>query len=124
MKWKWIAVIALFVVGILAAIVAIDWLTQPIHSVPSYLGGEAHKHGHFRRRGEALIVGAIIVLAVAIYLTIRFRREDAAASAPSGGAAAAVGDATAAPQAPVATASVDSAPAEPASTTETPVENP
>ncbi len=122
MKWKWIAVIALFVVGILAAIVAIDWLTQPIHSVPSFLGGEAHHRGHYRRRGEALIVGAVIVLAVAIYLTIRFRREDAVAE---GGSPAAVSDS--APSEP-ATAEATAAPVEPSpaerSVTETPAESP
>jgi hypothetical protein len=124
MKWKWVVVIALFVVGILGAIVAIDWLTQPIHSVPSFLGGEAHHHGHFRRRGEALIVGSVIVLAVAVYLTIRFRREDTdTAGARSGDESAAVSDATGPQQPPAPTASVESATAEPATSTEAPVDN-
>jgi hypothetical protein len=73
-KWKWAGVIALGVVGILAFIVAIFWLSEPIHSLPSFLGGK-HGRGHYRRRGEALIVLAVVVIAVAAYLGYRLNRS-------------------------------------------------
>ncbi|MGA8726823.1 MAG: hypothetical protein WB565_17450, partial [Acidimicrobiales bacterium] len=73
-RWKWIGVIALGVIGVLAFIVAILWLTEPIHELPAFLGGKKG-HGHYQRRGEALIVFAIVVLAVAGYLGYRLSRS-------------------------------------------------
>jgi hypothetical protein len=120
MNWKWVGVIALYVVGVLAAVVAIIWLVEPIHSVPAFLGGH-HVRGHFQRRGEALIVLAVVVLAVAVYLTLRFRREASAGSAaPAVRGAEGPGE-TAQPAAPATPVSVES---EPAGTAESPVDNP
>jgi hypothetical protein len=73
-RWKWVGVIALGVVGLLAIIVAILWLSEPIHSLPSFLGGK-HGRGHYKRRGEALFVLAIVVLGVAAYLGYRLNRS-------------------------------------------------
>src|SRR5664280_1390688 len=69
---KWIGVIALTVVGILAAIVAIEYLTVPIHSVPTFLGGK-HVRGHYQRRGSALLVLAVVAFGGAAYWTVRIR---------------------------------------------------
>jgi hypothetical protein len=126
MNWKWVGVIALYIIGVLAGVVAIIWLVEPIHSVPSFLGGH-HVRGHFQRRGEALIVLAVVLLAVAIYLTVRFRREDALlAGATAGGRESATPAEVEQPEAaaaPAASATVGVEP-EPAGTVETPVDNP
>jgi hypothetical protein len=91
-KWKWAGVIALGVVGILAFIVAIFWLSEPIHSLPSFIGGK-HGRGHYKRRGEALIVLAIVVIGVAAYLGYRLNRSGKRSDAtPAGGEAAAPTD--------------------------------
>jgi len=85
---KWIGVIALTVVGILAAFVAIEYLTLPIHSLPAYLGGK-HARGHYQRRGSALLVLALVAFGGAAYWAVRIRRADRAAEAPAPGDSAA-----------------------------------
>ncbi len=86
-NWKWVGIIVLFVIGVLAGIVAIFWLTEPIHALPTILGGHHHHRGRYQRRGEALIVFAVVVLGAATYLTIRMRRAQRA-PAPAAGPAA------------------------------------
>jgi hypothetical protein len=77
MNKKWIGVIILGVVGVLLAIVAIEYLTEPISKVPHFLGGH-HVRGHFRRRGEAAAVLAVIALAGAGYLAYTITKKPAA----------------------------------------------
>ena len=84
---KWIGVIALTVVGILAAIVAIEYLTLPIHSVPTFLGGK-HIRGHYQRRGSALLVLALVAFGGAAYWAVRIRRAERAGDAPTAKAGA------------------------------------
>ena len=83
MKWFW--VIVLVVVGILAALVAVEYLTVSIHAVPSFLG-RRHGRGHFRKRGAAAAFIAVVAFVGAGYLIYRTRRADKlalAASAPA-----------------------------------------
>jgi hypothetical protein len=106
---KWIGVIVLAIIGILAAIAAVEYLTLPIHSLPSMLGGKTavvhghHVRGHYHKRGYAAVVVAILALGGAIYWAIRIRAQGAS------GTTAPVAANTAAPS-----ASADSLLAEPA----------
>jgi drug/metabolite transporter (DMT)-like permease len=84
---KWIGVIALTVVGILAAIVAYEYLTLPIHSIPAFLGGK-HVRGHYQRRGSALLVLALVAFGGAAYWAVRIRRAERAGDAPTAKAGA------------------------------------
>jgi hypothetical protein len=77
---KWIGVIILAVVGILAAIVAVEYLTTPIHSLPSIIGGH-HTRGHYHKRGYAALLVAVVALGGAVYLTLRIRRTETGAPA-------------------------------------------
>jgi len=74
--WKWIGIAVLAVIGILALIVGIEWLTVPIHKLPSFLGQKKGR-GHYKRRGEALVVFGVVVIGVAAYLGYRLRRLSA-----------------------------------------------
>lgn len=75
MKWIWVIVLA--VVGILAAIVAIEYFTVSIHALPSVLGPDhhAHAHGHYRKRGAVAALIAVIAFAAAGYLAYRIRQQ-------------------------------------------------
>jgi hypothetical protein len=101
---KWIGVIVLTIIGILAVIVAVEYLTTPIHSLPSILGGKTalvHGHpprGHYHKRGYVAVVVAVIAFGGAIFWAIRLR-----ASGGTGGATPATAG-TAAPTAPAASA--------------------
>jgi hypothetical protein len=81
---KWVLVIVLAIIGVLAAIVAIEYFTVPIHSLPSFIPGRHHTAGHYRKRGAAAALVAVVALVAAGILAIRFRRQDtAAAPAPA-----------------------------------------
>ena len=88
---KWLGVIVLLIVGILAALVAVEYLTVSIHAVPAFMGRHPGR-GHYRKRGAAAVLVAVIAFVAAGYLIVRMRRADKAALAaagPVGGAAAA-----------------------------------
>jgi uncharacterized membrane protein YidH (DUF202 family) len=74
---KWVLVIVLAIIGVLAAIVAIEYFVVPIHSLPSYMG-QRHTAGHYRKRGAAAALVAVVALVAAGLLAARFRRADAA----------------------------------------------
>jgi uncharacterized membrane protein required for colicin V production len=58
---KWIGVIILVIIGILAAIVAVEYLTVSIHNLPSFIPGHvAHKNGHYHKRGAVAAVIALL----------------------------------------------------------------
>jgi hypothetical protein len=76
---KWLGVIILTIIGILAAITAVEYLTLPIHSLPSILGGKSalvhghHVRGHYHKRGYIALVIAILAFAGAIFWALRIR---------------------------------------------------
>jgi uncharacterized membrane protein YidH (DUF202 family) len=81
---KWVLVIVLAIIGVLAAIVAIEYFAVPIHSLPSFMGGHHHTGGHYRKRGAVAALIAVVALVAAGLLAARFRRQDAApAAAPA-----------------------------------------
>lgn len=60
--------IVLVVLGILAVVVGIIYLVEPIHSLPSFFPGHAaHKHGYHHIRGYiAIAVGVILLIIGAV----------------------------------------------------------
>lgn len=77
---KWIGVIILVIVGIIALVVAIEYLTHPIHTLPSILGGK-HIRGHYQKRGYAALVVAIVALGGAVFWAVRIRRDETSGGA-------------------------------------------
>jgi hypothetical protein len=58
--------VVLVVLGILAVVVGIIYLVEPIHSLPSFLPGHAaHGKGHHHIRGYVAIAVGIILVVVA-----------------------------------------------------------
>lgn len=58
--------VVLVVLGILAVVVGIIYLVEPIHSLPSFFPGSApHGRGHHHIRGYVAIVVGIILLIIA-----------------------------------------------------------
>jgi hypothetical protein len=80
---KWISVIVLVIVGVLAAIVAVEYFTVAIHALPSFMGRH-HGRGHYRKRGAIAAVIAFVALVVAGYLTYRNTRTQGPALAGAG----------------------------------------
>jgi NADH:ubiquinone oxidoreductase subunit 5 (subunit L)/multisubunit Na+/H+ antiporter MnhA subunit len=78
----WLIRLVLVVVGILAVVVGIIYLVEPIHSLPSFFPGHAlHGLTHHHIRGYiAIAVGAILLILAAI--TRRSRRRSAYRTQP------------------------------------------
>ena len=74
---SWLIRLVLVVIGILAVIVGIIYLVEPIHSLPSFFPGHAlHGLTHHHIRGYiAIAVGAVLLILAAI--TRRPRRRSA-----------------------------------------------
>jgi uncharacterized membrane protein YidH (DUF202 family) len=73
---KWVLVVLLVIIGILAAFVAIEYFVVPIHSLPSYIPGHRPVRGHYHKRGAIAALVALIAFVAAALLAVRFRRED------------------------------------------------
>jgi len=60
--------ILLVVLGVLAVVVGIIYLVEPIHSLPSFFPGHAaHKRGYHHIRGYiAIAVGVILLILAAV----------------------------------------------------------
>jgi uncharacterized membrane protein YidH (DUF202 family) len=82
---KWVGVIILVIVGVLAAFVAIEYFTVQIHALPSYLPGhQALKYGHYRKRGAVAALIAVIAFVLAAVLAVRIQRGEQAPVASAG----------------------------------------
>lgn len=71
---KWLTVVLLAIVGLLAAFVAIEYFTVSIHSLPSYIPGHRNVNGRYHVRGAIAALIAIVALAGAAVLAIRIVR--------------------------------------------------
>ena len=74
MKWIWVILLA--AVGILAAIVAFEYLTVSIHNLPSFIPGRHPGRGHYHKRGAGAALIAVVAFVVAGYLALRIVRAD------------------------------------------------
>ena len=76
---KWLGIILLTILGVVAAIVAVEYLTVPIHSLPSFIPGKHRANGHYHKRGAVAAVIAIAAFVAAGYWAYRLRRPKEAA---------------------------------------------
>ncbi len=85
MKWLW--VIVLVVVGIVAAVFAYEYLSVGIGHLPSWVPGhEPGKRGHEHKRGYLAALIAVAAFVGAGYLAYRNYQADQDAKAVSSGA--------------------------------------
>ena len=78
---KIVGIVALGVIGLVALFLGIEWLTNPIHSLPAYLGGHPHHRGHYSRRGDAALVIGIGALAIGGYMLWKLRTANKSGTA-------------------------------------------
>ena len=73
---SWLVRVVLVVLGILAVVVGIIYLVEPIHSLPSFFPGHApHGQSHHHIRGYiAIAVGIIFLILAGIARRSRRRR--------------------------------------------------
>jgi hypothetical protein len=75
---RWVVCGILAVLGVLALVVAVIYLTVPIHSIPSFIPGKHPVNGHYHKRGAVAAVIGIVLLAIAAVIGLRDRRGVAA----------------------------------------------
>ena len=65
---SWLVRFVLVVLGILAVVVGVIYLVEPIHSLPSFFPGyAAHGKGHHHIRGYvAIVVGIVLIILAAV----------------------------------------------------------
>ncbi len=75
MKWLWIILLA--VVGVIAAVFAFEYLTVAIGHLPSWVPGHvAHHKGHMHKRGAIAALIAVVAFAGAGFLLYKKVQED------------------------------------------------
>ena len=87
---KWLPVILLAIVGVLAGIVAFEYLTVAIHALPSWIPGGHPGKGHYHTRGAAAGLIAVVALGFAGFLAYRIIQSDKATDATQADGAGAV----------------------------------
>ena len=72
-NWPRIIGVALLVIGLLALIAGIIYLTVPAHSLPSIMGS-LPKNGHRSKRGVAGVVVGAVLAVIGGFLLVRSGR--------------------------------------------------
>jgi hypothetical protein len=73
-NWPRIIGVTLLVIGALAIIAGIVYLTVPAHSLPSFMGQVSKANVHRSKRGWAGLIVGICLAAVGGFLVARSRR--------------------------------------------------
>jgi uncharacterized membrane protein len=68
--------VILLIVGILALVVAVIYLTTSIHALPSFIPGKhIGANGHYHKRGAIAAVIGIVLIAIGAVVGLRGRRQ-------------------------------------------------
>jgi hypothetical protein len=78
---KWTVGAILAIVGILAIVVAVIYVSVPIHSLPGFIPGKRPVGGHYHKR--ALLVGVIGVVLLVISGLVGFTARGRVAATPA-----------------------------------------
>ena len=73
-NWPRIIGVTLLVIGVLALIAGVVYLTVPAHSLPSIMGRLPKATVHRSKRGVAGLVVGIVLAAIGAFLLARSRR--------------------------------------------------
>ena len=81
---KWVICAICAVLGIVALIYAVIYLTVGIHSLPGFVPGkEAYVNGHYHKRAALSGVIGIVLLAIAFVVALRVGRSTASGVGPT-----------------------------------------
>jgi hypothetical protein len=74
---KWVVCAVCAILGTVALIYAVIYLTVPIHSLPGFVPGKTDVNGHYHKRALITAVIGIVLLAIAAYLGMAAQRSTA-----------------------------------------------
>jgi uncharacterized membrane protein len=84
---RWVISIVCAVLGVIALIYAVIYVSVPIHSLPGFVPGKNPVSGHYHKRALLVAIIGIVLLAIAALVGLGPRRSAAAPTGPSRSAA-------------------------------------
>ena len=72
---KWVLCAVCAVLGVIALIYAVIYLSVPIHSLPGFVPGKTNVNGHYHKRAALTGVIGVVLIAVAVVVGINARRS-------------------------------------------------
>ena len=80
---RWIICTVCAILGVLALIVAVIYLSVPIHSLPGFVPGKHDVNGHYHKRAALTGVIGVVLLAIAIFVGLGARNSAAGSGSSS-----------------------------------------
>jgi hypothetical protein len=74
---KWVVCAVCAVLGVIALIYAVIYVSVPIHSLPGFVPGKHAVNGHYHKRAALTGVIGVVFIAVAVVVGISARRGGA-----------------------------------------------
>jgi uncharacterized membrane protein len=75
---RWVICTVFAVLGVLALIYAVIYVSVPIHSLPGFVPGKRPVDGHYHKRALLVAVIGIVLLAISVFVGMGARRSSAA----------------------------------------------
>jgi hypothetical protein len=72
---RWVIFAICAILGIIALIYAVIYLTVPIHSLPGFVPGKKMVNGHYHKRALVAGIIGVVLLVIAGYVGIVTRRS-------------------------------------------------
>jgi hypothetical protein len=80
---RWIICTVCAILGVIALIYAVIYLSVPIHSLPGFVPGKHDVNGHYHKRAALTGVIGVVLLAIAIFVGLGARNSSAAGTGSS-----------------------------------------
>ncbi len=80
---RWVICVVCAVLGVVALIYAVIYLSVPIHSLPGFVPGKRPVGGHYHKRALLVAIIGVVLLAIAVFFGMPARRSKVA---PAGSA--------------------------------------
>ena len=75
---RWVICGVLAILGVLALIYAVIYVTVPINSLPGFVPGKRPVGGHYHKRALLVAVIGIVLLAISAFVGMKARRSTTA----------------------------------------------
>lgn len=72
---RWIICTVCAILGVIALVYAVIYLSVPIHSLPGFVPGKHDVNGHYHKRAALTGVIGVVLLAIAIFVGLGARNR-------------------------------------------------
>lgn len=75
---RWVICVVLAILGVLALIYAVIYVSVPIHSLPGFVPGKRPVNGHYHKRALLVAIIGIVLLAISAFVGMTARNATTA----------------------------------------------